>query len=197
MCYMLTTIAQTNGTTQNISNSYESAAPLGPIIKPLFMIQGAMTKSFSDQDGSFATSISMGIKYLNKFGITANIQPTGLDNGIIDYFPISLERSFTAERHKIRPFVNMQLGHVFSKSEYSISSVGIQATWETRGTAFFSPGIGLLIPVKKQSGILLTLSYINSGYKTEITAESPGGIVNKELSKYNEAGFRIGAGFKF
>ncbi|MEO5995464.1 MAG: hypothetical protein ABIN89_02115 [Chitinophagaceae bacterium] len=181
---------------RNISPSFDSRPPIEPVIKPLFMVQGAMTKFFADYDGSLATSISVGIKYLNKFGITANVQPTGFDYGRADYIPVSLELSFTAEKHKIRPFANIQLGHVFSNSGYVISSGNIKITSETKGTAFFSPGMGVLFPVKKQSGILLTLSYINSGIKTKTTAESPGGAVNV-FSKDNNSGFRIAIGFKF
>src|ERR1700712_2689834 len=104
MLTVITALTQSNGKSTEVElNTHQIAYALEPSIRPFFIIQGTMTRFFKDPDGSFGTSISLGIKYLNRFGVAANVQPHGSDYGRIDYVPVSLELSYTAEKHKIRP----------------------------------------------------------------------------------------------
>ncbi len=178
------------------SQSPVSDAPAENAIRPMFIVQAGLSKFFHDYDVTFGTSVSAGIRYHEKYGIALNLQQYGFEMGSINYLPVSMELSYTATARRLRPFANLQVGHDFIKST-NISEAGeLKITNKTVGGAYFSPGIGVLFPIRNQSGILLTVWYMNRGYKTSARYQFPGDDITNSY-KGNRAGYRIGLGYKF
>jgi len=121
----------------------------------------AISFNYSHADTYFGGSLAAGYKTDQIIGVGAGIAITNFKGSNALYLPMFGEFCFYSDRSVIRPYGVARVGYGYFNQPYF--------GYKTKGGLYYSPGVGILFPVKTKFDISILGSFVSSDFSNTLT----------------------------